>query len=215
MPERSTTPPAQALLALMQAGDLAALDALARTWGDRLLSVARRRCHLAADAEDAVQQALLTASTAMTGIRGGGDPLAWLSTLVSRTCLRLNRRAGATEPFEEAPCGCEGPEALAERRELGAALETALMRLSRLDRLLFLLAAEGFDGVELAERFALSHDAVRGRLKRTRRRLREALQGADTLEGREGTDGDHPQSGDRPHDPRRAPRPPVPAPRGR
>ncbi|MBX7097399.1 MAG: sigma-70 family RNA polymerase sigma factor [Myxococcaceae bacterium] len=215
MPARTPTPSAQSLLALMQAGDLAALDALARAWGDRLLAVARRRCHLPADAEDAVQQALLTASTAMTGIRGDGDPLAWLSTLVSRTCQRLNRRVGTAEPLEDAPCGCDGPEALAERRELGAALESALMALPRLDRLLFLLAAEGFDGVELAERFALSHDAVRGRLKRARHRLREALHAADTLDGDKGTDGHHPQSGTRPHDPRRSPQPPLPAARGR
>ncbi|MGV3619420.1 MAG: hypothetical protein ACO1OB_01310, partial [Archangium sp.] len=57
---------ADTLLQLMQAGDVRALDLLARTYGKRLASVARKQCHLAADAEEAVQQALLTASTSMT-----------------------------------------------------------------------------------------------------------------------------------------------------
>jgi RNA polymerase sigma-70 factor (ECF subfamily) len=180
---------ADQLLALMQAGDLLALDAAARRYGSRLLVVARRACHLPGDAEDAVQSALLSASTAMTSIRGDGSPLAWLSTLVARHCQRLNQRAarGVELDEEEAECGCDSPEAQAERTELGRALSDALMSFSRVDRLLFLLSAEGFDGVELAERFGLSHDAVRGRLKRTRAQLRVALARFDTLEAEAGT----------------------------
>jgi RNA polymerase sigma-70 factor, ECF subfamily len=177
-----SSPSAEELLALMQAGDLRALDALARKWGARLMAVARKQCHTGADAEDAVQEALLSASTAMTGIRGEGSPLAWLSTLVARNCQRMNRRAALREATDdEVECGCDSPEALAERNEQGAVLSDALMQLSRVDRLLFLLSVEGFDGVELAERFDLSHDAVRGRLKRARAALRAALEAADTL----------------------------------
>jgi RNA polymerase sigma-70 factor (ECF subfamily) len=163
------------LLSLMQAGDLRALDRFARESSHRLLAVARRQCHLAADAEDAVQQALLLASTGMTEVREA--PLAWLSTLVARTCQRLNAKASRMEPLEE-PCSCDDdPSVSAERHELGERLSAALMTLQRTDRLLFLLSAEGFDGVELAEQFGLSHDAVRGRLKRARQKLRDTLEG--------------------------------------
>src|SRR5690606_26945786 len=143
-----------------------ALDHLARAYGDRLLAVARRRCDHRDDAEDAVQQALLAAGAAMTGYRGAGSPLAWLSTLVARTCYRMNRRAAPTAELTDLPCTCDDPATVAERRELGATLGDALMSLSRTDRLAFLLAAEGFSSVEIAERFSLSHDAVRSRLKR-------------------------------------------------
>lgn len=175
----SRDPSAETLLQLMQQGDVRALDQLARTYGARLLAVARRRCDLADDAEDAVQQALLTASAAMTGYRGDGSPLAWLSTLVARTCYRMNRKA-PTEAMVDVPCTCEDPAAIAERRELGDRLDAALMSLSRTDRLAFLLAAEGVTSVEIAHQFSLSHDAVRSRLKRARKVLRDALKKSDT-----------------------------------
>jgi RNA polymerase sigma-70 factor (ECF subfamily) len=172
--------PVETLLVLMQKGDIRALDHLARAYGDRLLAVARRRCDLQADAEDAVQQALLAARTSMTGFRGEGSPLAWLSTLVARTCYRMNRKARPTEAADELPCTCDDPAVIAERRELGATLGEALMSLSRTDRLAFLLSVEGLTSVEIAERFSLSHDAVRSRLKRVRKILRAALAERDT-----------------------------------
>lgn len=182
-PDRSI----DSLLALMQAGDIAALDVMARAYAPRLLAVARRRCHQPHDAEDAVQQALLTARDAMRSYRGEGEPLAWLSTLVARSCSRMNERAARVELREpeaiELRCPCEqDPEAQAERGELAQALSDALMALSRTDRLAFLLSVEGLDSVQIAARFSLTHDAVRSRLKRARKVLREALASADTLE---------------------------------
>ncbi len=167
---------AEELLELMQRGDVRALDVLAREYGKRLLSVARRQCHLAADAEDAVQQALLAASSSMSSFRGEATPLAWLSTLVARNCYRMNARAERHEPEAEVPCNCADT---AENRQLSERLGAALMKLSRTDRLAFLLSVEGFTSVEIAERFALTSDAVRGRLKRARKILREEL--GDTL----------------------------------
>lgn len=188
----SSAPPD--LLALMQSGDLLALDHFVREYSQKLMAVARRQCHLAADAEDAVQQALLVASSAMTGIRGDGAPLAWLSTLVARSCYRLNAVAARAETLTEAPCACDDPAVVAERRELTARLSDALMTLSRTDRVAFLLSVEGFTSVEIAEHLALSRDAVRSRLKRARQHLRVALD--DTLELVGGTEV---------HDPSRPP----------
>ncbi len=177
MHDSTPSPSIDALLALMQAGDAAALDVMAREYGPRLLSVARRRCHLRQDAEDAVQEALITARDAMRSFRGDGAPLAWLSTIVARTCSRMNHRhaRAAHEPLDEGDCPCDqDPLALAERAQLERALSVALMTLSRTDRLAFLLSVEGFNSVEIASRFALSHDAVRGRLKRAQGASRRA-----------------------------------------
>lgn len=180
MPSSEPASPVETLRVLMQSGDLRALDHLARAYGDRLLAVARRRCDLPDDAEDAVQQALLAAGAAMTGFRGEGTPLAWLSTLVARSCYRMNRKATRTAELDDVPCTCDDPAALAERRELGDTLSAALMSLSRTDRLAFLLSVEGVTSVEIAEQFSLTHDAVRSRLKRARKVLREALKKRDT-----------------------------------
>ncbi len=187
MPPLEPASPVETLRQLMQRGDLRALDHLARAYGDRLLAVARRRCDLPEDAEDAVQQALLAAGAAMAGFRGEGTPLAWLSTLVARTCWRMNRKASRTAELEDVPCTCDDPAVVAERRELGAALTAALMSLSRTDRLAFLLSVEGVSSVEIAEQFSLTHDAVRSRLKRARKVLREALRARDTPDPRPGT----------------------------
>lgn len=168
---------AQTLLAMMQAGDLMALDQLARDAGHTLLQVARRQCHLRADAEDAVQQALLVASTAMRGIRGEGSPIAWLSTLVARSCFRLNKQAERADELTDTPCACDDPRSIVEGRQLERALSDALMTLPRTDRLLVLLSVEGLNSLELAERFGLSSNAVRSRLKRARQRLRQAVDG--------------------------------------
>lgn len=189
---------AEELLELMQRGDVRALDVLAREYGKRLLAVARRQCHLAADAEDAVQQALLAASSAMTSFRGEATPLAWLSTLVARSCSRLNARASQHAPEVEVPCTCADS---AEGRQVSERLGAALMKLSRTDRLAFLLSVEGFTSVEIAERFALTSDAVRGRLKRARKLLRDEL--GDTLLDDDGTPRVNPSPGavhDRPSD---------------
>lgn len=171
-------PSAERLLELMQRGDFTALDLLARTYGARLLAVARRRCQLTADAEDAVQQAFLAASSSQVTFRGEGTALGWLSTLVVRSCFRLNERHAAEAAARQAAWVPEEPE-VALPGELADVLADALMRLSRTDRIAFLLSVEGFTSVEIAEHFGLSHDAIRSRLKRARKVLRAAL-GDDT-----------------------------------
>ncbi len=130
-----------------------------------------------------MQQALLAATSAMTGFRGDGSALAWLQTLVARSCARMNGRGGLAADVADADadvdadvdCSCDAPDAVAERRQLGQAIGEALMTLSRTDRLAFLLSVEGFSSREIADRFQLSDDAVRSRLKRARHCLRRAL----------------------------------------
>lgn len=165
----------------MHAGDVDALDALARAYGPRLLAVARRCCRSPDDAEDAVQQALVSASSSMRGYRGDGSPAAWLSTLVARACFRMNRAvhqdpARTVHEDVDVPCAaCADAEDLAARREIGDRIGAALMTLPRVDRLAFLLAAEGASSDEIAARFGTTSDAVRSRLKRARKRLRALL----------------------------------------
>lgn len=180
-------PSAERLLELMQRGDFTALDVLARTYGERLLAVARRRCQLAADAEDAVQQAFLAASSSQVTFRGEGTALSWLSTLVVRSCFRLNERHAAEAAALAVAWGEEPTTALPG--ELAGVLADALMQLSRTDRIAFLLSVEGFTSVEIAEQFGLSHDAVRSRLKRARKVLRAAL--GDDTPGRPGRTTGH------------------------
>lgn len=169
----------------MRAGDVQALDALARRYGPELVAVARRCCRSAADVEDAVQQAFVEASAHITSYRGDGAPVAWISRLVARSCYRMNR-GRKNDPRLHDDLGEHSlvssdrdPEAEAIRTELGARLSGALMTLKRTDRLVLLLSVEGWTGAEIAEEFGLTDNAVRSRLKRARAQLRILL-GDDT-----------------------------------
>ncbi|MFO0593879.1 MAG: RNA polymerase sigma factor [Myxococcaceae bacterium] len=178
------------LTALMQSGDLRALDELVRTCGPRLLAVARRTCRVESDAEDAVQQALLAASTRLDQFRGEGSALAWLSTLVARSCYRLNEGHAALEPLGDDPdCGCHATDA-AEADDLADRVGAALMKLSRTDRLAFLLSIDGHTSVEIAAKFGLTSNAVRSRLKRARKFLRSELTAPSHPGERVGVRGD-------------------------
>ena len=170
-----------ALLALMQAGDLRALDAVVHCYSARLVAVGRRCCRRPEDAEDAIQQALLDASRSLADYRGEGSPLAWLSTMVARRC-RKQQRGQRNDldrhvPIETAACTCAAPspEEMAARAELTDRLEIALAEVRRSDRLLLILSLEGWSSPELAEHFGTTPEAIRTRLSRLRRRLRHTL----------------------------------------
>jgi RNA polymerase sigma-70 factor (ECF subfamily) len=173
--------------ALVRAGDLAALDSLTRCHGERLLAVARRWCRSDAEAEDAVQDALLAAGTHLGDWRGEGSVEGWVVRVVTRACTRM-RRGRKNDPALHATDldvadGTPDAAWLAERADLTRALGEALAQLSPEDRAMLVLAeAEGWTGPEIAARTGLTPEAVRARLSRARKRARahlEARRGAD------------------------------------
>jgi len=169
------------LTALVRSGDPAALDAITRCYGDRLLAAGRRHCRTADEARDAVQDALLVAATELDSFRGDGSLEGWLVRIVASACRRMSRgRKNAPELHDaevELRSSAKSPEAEAAGLELGEALSRALLDLGSEDRLIVLLSeVDGFDAPEVAGRVGLTPGAVRTRLTRIRRTLRQALQ---------------------------------------
>lgn len=168
------------LTTLVRNGDPAALDRITRCYGQKLLVAGRRHCRTADEAEDAVQDALVTAGTHLDSFRGEGSLEGWLVRIVASACRRMSRgRKNSSELHDEgvdllvAP---SSPESEAEQHELGEALSAALLELNPDDRLIVLLSeVDGFDAPEVAARLGLSPGAVRTRLTRIRGRLRTAL----------------------------------------
>lgn len=180
------------LVTLVQAGDIEALDRITRCFGDRLLAVGRQRCRNEEDAQDAVQDTLLSAGKNLESFRGDGSLEGWLVRMVANACYRM-RRGRKNDPSlhtteAQLQSDAETPEQAAQRGEVGDMLERVLLELNSQDRAILILAeGEGWTGPEIALQLDMTPGAVRTRLTRIRQRLRGSLEtlGADGAPARD------------------------------
>jgi len=138
-----------------------------------------------ADAEDALQDAFISAWRSAAGFAGDGSARGWVLT-IARHALhrRYRRRAGEPESFETldelgAAAGWgsdEPPDAMVERLESRERLQQALAALAEDDReVLILRDLEEMSGEETARVLGLSIRAMKSRLHRARLRLAARL----------------------------------------
>ncbi len=183
LPTRASFCDPKRLVALVQAGDIDALDYITRCYGNRLLAVGRRYCRDNDRAQDAVQDALLSAGEHLQDFRGDGSVEGWLIRMVTNACRRM-QRGRKNDPGLHAELDDDSspaiaqisPEEITERGELAVALGEALLRLPARDRALLLLSdAEDWRATELAEALKVTPASLRTRMSRARKRLREQL----------------------------------------
>lgn len=188
----------RALLLQARNGDREAFAKLVAPYMPTVYQRARRLTGNISDAEDVSQEALLKAwsrleqfSRAETG--NTDDFRAWVSRIganASIDVLRQRRDAKMISleerrgPDEETlgsgmPARDENPEELCARREMSRLVADAIVRLPRdLRQACLLRDVLHYSTQEVAERLGISIVAVRLRLFRARRRLRETLQEA-------------------------------------
>jgi RNA polymerase sigma-70 factor (ECF subfamily) len=169
------------------APDATIFELVAECFQDELGRLAARRCRDDALAQDAAQDALLTAIESLDTFRGEAPLDHWLKRLVVSSCARLRRgRKNAPaynvplddmppekRPGEPVEASQEAAVLLSERLRL---LERALAELPDDNRELILLhEGEELPLAELAARYALTVDGVKARLKRARAQLRQRL----------------------------------------
>ncbi|TNE84024.1 MAG: sigma-70 family RNA polymerase sigma factor [Deltaproteobacteria bacterium] len=168
------------MIAAAKRGDLTVLEEMTHCYGQRLAAEGRRRCRTPEEAEDAVQDALLSAGQHLTDFRGEGSLEGWLVRMVANACHRL-RRGRKNDPtlhvFDKV---LEADQASPERQvaegELLGVLAEVMEELSPTDRLILLLAeGRGDTGPEIGEELGLTAQAVRSRLSRARKRVRAEL----------------------------------------
>jgi len=168
---------------LVRGGSTDALDQITRCYSERLLAAGRRHCRTSAEAEDAVQDALISAADALPRLRSDQSLPGFLIKVVATACRRIGRgQKNAPELHDSSaePSAAGDPEQDIERRELGALLERTLLALSPQDRSVVLLAElEGFSAAEIGAELGLTEGAVRTRLSRLRARLADALKKND------------------------------------
>ncbi len=172
-----------------QKGDAAAFNQLVRSYQALVFRTAYRVLGESAAAEDATQDAFISAFKHIRAYRGGSFK-AWLLRIVTNLCydqLRVKQRrptasldALLLNPDDPAPGvdqpAPESPHEFAERRELNAVIQTGLTGLPADQRMtLVLVDIEGLSYEETAEATGTNVGTVKSRLSRARQHLRDFL----------------------------------------
>lgn len=184
MTDSIQSPDDTALVRRCGAGDRAAFDLLVARHGGALHRFALRQCLDPREAEDALQDGLLSAWRGAGAFRGDASVRTWLFQVVLHACRRRGRRrAGeparhaALEEAEALPHPELGAEARAVARQEARALAQALAGLPDEAREVLLLRdVEGLPGVEAAEVLGLGLPAMKSRLHRARLELKERVE---------------------------------------
>jgi RNA polymerase sigma-70 factor (ECF subfamily) len=180
------------LLARLRAGDDAAYEALVRAYGGRMLAAARRILAREEDAQEAVQEAFLSAFRAIGNFHGESRIGTWLHRIAINAALmklrRIERRP--ERPVEELlpSWGADGgfarqPEPWADpadrellRDEARAVVRSKIAELPDPYRIaLTLRDIEGLTNEELAGSLGVTVNAAKIRVHRARQALRTLL----------------------------------------
>jgi RNA polymerase sigma-70 factor (ECF subfamily) len=171
-----------ALIERAKAGDRAALEQLLEQIAPLVHRFGLRMCRHAADAEDVLQDTLLSVADHLAEYEGRASLASWVFMLARTACAR-RRRGLKNQPHlpeeaaGEAASAESSPEQAAGQKQLRAALERALAALSDEQREVLLLRdMEGLSAPEVAASLGLSVEAVKSRLHRARAKLREELE---------------------------------------
>src|SRR5580692_2675367 len=145
----------------------------------------------AADAEDAVQDALLSALTHVHQFKGRAKMSTWLTTIVINSArMKLRRRSPQVQVALDEPCSEQNlspadmvsdsrpdPEEVYRKRQIAETLAHATVRLSPTLRTTFRLRdVDGLSIRETAQLLKVPTGTVKARLARARMRLRQVIQ---------------------------------------
>lgn len=180
LPHKLADAPDQVLAERAGDGDAAAFDMLARRHGPLMRAYARRLTGSMAEAEDVVQDSLLTAWQSMDSLLDGAAVKAWLMKIVSRRAVDAARRrkvhASLENEFHTADTK-PTPDQAALAGAAHQALNNALLRLPEEQRKCWVLKElGGLSYDEIAEALDISAASVRGRLARARTTLVEEME---------------------------------------
>ena len=167
-------------------------EEIVRHFAPRLLGVARRILRDETEAQDALQDALLSAHRNLDCFRGESQIGSWLFKItVNAALMRLRRRKRlAEEPLQELepkflpdghrespdPAWCQDPEAKVGSQQLCALVFEEMARLPQAHRdVLLLRDVRGLSTDEAAQVLSIRPGALKVRLHRARCALRELM----------------------------------------
>lgn len=162
-------------------GDVRAFEILIGRHTPLMRGYARQMLGSVAEADDAVQQAFITAWQHLPTLVDPGAVKSWLMRILNRACLDHIRARRAVEPLDEARALANSPatdpERIAEGDALRSALTTALSGLPENQHRVWLMrevADYSYD--DIAEELELPVSTIRGLLARARKSLAEEME---------------------------------------
>jgi RNA polymerase sigma-70 factor (ECF subfamily) len=156
-----------------RSGALAAYEALYRTHGARMKSVAFHMLGDLADAEDAVQEAFLKLYRGIDGFAGHSSFSTWVYRILINACRDQLRRAKRERPVVLPPQLAAPPSA---DPPLRVALERALAALDERRRMVFVMyEVEGMKHSEIAGILDVSENTSRSLLFEAKQQLKRML----------------------------------------
>ena len=166
-----------------QTGDQAAFGELVQLYQRKVYALAVRMCPTPELAEEAAQEAFLSAWQGLPFFRGDSSFSTWLYRLTSNACVDLlrkeKRHQGPSldeETASEIPDSAPTPEDAAEHAELRGQIEEGLQSLSPEHReVLILREIQQLRYEEIADVLSLDLGTVKSRISRGRRQLRDFL----------------------------------------
>ncbi len=181
-----------ALIEGLKAGDETVFETLVRTYGGRLLAVARRMLHNEEDARDAVQDAFINAFRKRDTFKGDAQISTWLHAIVVNSSLMKlrTRKRKAEEAIEDYlprflpdghhtqmfPSWTEPVDVALSRKETAQMVREAIEELPETYRAVVLLRdIEGLSTEETAQIVNTTPNAVKIRLHRGRLALRTLI----------------------------------------
>jgi RNA polymerase sigma-70 factor (ECF subfamily) len=180
------------LIERLKAGEEQAFEELVRTFGGRLLAVARRYVRTEEDAQDVVQSAYLNAFRALERFEGSCQVFTWLHRIVVNTALMKlrTRRRRPEESIEDllptfqddghhveqfSDWGARA-DVLVEQRQARATVQACISRLpDNYREVLVLRDIEELSTQEVAASLGMTTTAVKVRLHRARQALSTLL----------------------------------------
>jgi RNA polymerase sigma-70 factor (ECF subfamily) len=175
-----------ALISRARAGDLDAFNLLVERYQGLVFNVCLRMLSDRAAAEDAAQEAFISAYRALGRFRGGSFR-AWLLRIAANLCYdemrRWRRRPLPLEAAADlAAPTAQSPESALMRGELAGHLQRGLASLPADQRLALVLRdVQGLAYEEIAQAMACSLGTVKSRIARGRARLRDYLKAQGLL----------------------------------
>jgi RNA polymerase sigma factor (sigma-70 family) len=177
------------LIRRMAAGDRSAFERVMRRYNRRLYRLARAVLRSATEAEDALQEAYISAYRSIGHFRGDAGLATWLSRLVLNECLERLRRSARRDKVVSivssdsdldvsavANRESDLPEEVLGRAQIRALLERKLDALPEGFRTVFVLrSVEELSVEETAQCLGIPQETVRSRHFRARSLLREML----------------------------------------